>query len=1179
MLSSNRGLRRLVLSLLPLAAVLASMPAAAFLQLHDDRPAELETDFRPGRLAPGNEQLARVSSLQAKANWNRFGTVHSLIRHGDYLGTGYSGSPVEGARAWINDNRVLFKLSPQGVQNLEVVNEGVMPHTEARAVLFRQRFGGLKVTHDGLITVGIVNGKVYYASSSSAGEQPPPGAAVLTPLQAWMKAAADVKRFASSTDVLLARDATAQSGWHLFDVLGFSQTQRARLVAIPIPAGGVRQAYETIVQDVQGSGETIAYVHFIDAETGAVLRRENRLQNYSDGGVPSQVVSGSLATGASCGLRHDLQLGSAAPSALVKVASVVPTNVFTLNFYRDGAKVGSQDFSGSGTYAYAPAGGAQAGTYQVEICPQNQAGAAFLPPYNYVASFGPGGPQAKIVYNTAKWRWFPDAPKIDYSNEDIRQIACFGADQTGCDHDVTSVAARQPWDMLAGAIPTFTSIGNSAIAQQSPYTAAIAGAPFVHVMQPSPTRVYDYPWTNVWSTSGCSPANSVGATAPAGNVNDIDATIANLFVAHNRMHDWSYSLGFTERNYNLQVSNFGITDVDVQNDPELGMAQAAGPIGGWPAYLGRDNANQATFQDGVPGITQQYLFQPIGGVFYAPCGDGSYDMSIVGHEYTHAISNRMIGGPDQGIGGHQGGAMGESWSDLAAAEYLFGYGYLAGGLEYTMATAGYSFGSPDNGVRNYAKGNNPLNYGNGGYDTPGPQVHADGEIWTGTNWSLRQALIDKYEAQYPYNDMVRQRACADDEFSPEGCPGNRRWIQIMFDSFLLMPAAPSMLDARDAMLAADMGRTGGANQAEMWAVFAARGMGVSAFAFDASDTAPLPAFDSPLADNEAVVTFSATATDEGAAPITGARLYVGQYATRSRAIADTDPATVEPESFEIMPGAYDFVVEAPGYGIHRFSRTLESGPVTLSVALPTNWASQVKGATAVSSATLPANADAAGNLIDDTEDTGAFIGDAGLVAGAHLTVQLSGGEQTVSRVHLSSSAGPNNPGRYTGVRAFEVRVCSGTCSDPEGDFGTVAYTSADDAFPGRRGRPLQKTMNLRSFDFPPVKATHVQLRVLTNQCTGGPEFAGEQDTDPLNPTDCATSPAPPDILGARPETIINPDPGPGSMVRATEFQVFTAGPEDKSEATKGGLLGGRFGGALGFALLLPLLLLGASRRR
>ena len=156
-------------------------------------------------------------------------------------------------------------------------------------------------------------------------------------------------------------------------------------------------------------------------------------------------------------------------------------------------------------------------------------------------------------------------------------------------------------------------------------------------------------------------------------------------------------------------------------------------------------------------------------------------------------------------------------------------------------------------------------------------------------------------------------------------------------------------------------------------------------------------------------------------------------------------------------------------------------------------------------------------------------------------------------------------------------MCNGTCADPEADFGTVAFTSAPDAFPSRPGRPLQKTLHLRSFDFPPVQATHVQLRVLTNQCTGAPEFAGELDSDPLNPTDCATSPAPPNILGLQPETIIIPAPGPGSFVRATEFQVFSAAPEDKSAAAPKAEPRYRFGGGMPLAALMMLSLLGLLR--
>ena len=50
----------------------------------------------------------------------------------------------------------------------------------------------------------------------------------------------------------------------------------------------------------------------------------------------------------------------------------------------------------------------------------------------------------------------------------------------------------------------------------------------------------------------------------------------------------------------------------------------------------------------------------------------------------------------------------------------------------------------------------------------------------------------------------------------------------------------------------------------------------------------------------------------------------------------------------------------------------------------------------------------------------------------------------------------------------------------------------------------------------------VRFRVVSNQCTGNPLYAGEQDNDPRTTTDCASS----TVAGA-------------SQVVAAEFQVFS----------------------------------------
>ena len=207
---------------------------------------------------------------------------------------------------------------------------------------------------------------------------------------------------------------------------------------------------------------------------------------------------------------------------------------------------------------------------------------------------------------------------------------------------------------------------------------------------PRPNREYTYAWTNQWFRERCSPA--VFETAAR---NDIDAARANLFAMHNRMHDWSYHLGFTEATFNLQDDNFGRGGK--MNDPEQGNAQAGGVTGGPPTFAARQR--QPDHPAGrAPPITNMYLWQPIAGTFYAPCVDGDFDMSVIGHEYTHAITNRMVAGPNNGLSSPQG--MSESWSDLVAVEYLAEHGYApAGSRAFTIGQ--YVTSDPDAGIRNY----------------------------------------------------------------------------------------------------------------------------------------------------------------------------------------------------------------------------------------------------------------------------------------------------------------------------------------------------------------------------------------------------------------------------------------------------------------------------------------------
>jgi extracellular elastinolytic metalloproteinase len=173
-------------------------------------------------------------------------------------------------------------------------------------------------------------------------------------------------------------------------------------------------------------------------------------------------------------------------------------------------------------------------------------------------------------------------------------------------------------------------------------------------------------------------------------------------------------------------------------------------------------------------------------------------------------------------------------------------------------------------------------------------------------------------------------------------------------------------------------------------------------------------------------------------------------------------------------------------------------------------------ATAAGDGTGPAS------LIDETEATQwASLG--APVAGRQVTVRLaeSGTPIQLRRVQVSAALSPPQ-NRFSALRSFEILACEtrgGVDCSRGADF-EVIFRSAADAFPSVAPRPRQPELNVRSFAVPRTRATHVRLRVVANQCTGGPDFAGEQDQDPRARTDCSTASA----------QAVN--------VRAAELQVF-----------------------------------------
>lgn len=291
-----------------------------------------------------------------------------------------------------------------------------------------------------------------------------------------------------------------------------------------------------------------------------------------------------------------------------------------------------------------------------------------------------------------------------------------------------------------------------------------------------------------------------------------DAAVTNLFYLCNWIHDKYYALGFTESAGNFQTDNFGRGGSG--NDAVLADAQDGS---------GTNNANFSTPSDGAAGRMQMYVFDGP-----TPDRDGDLDHEIVIHEYTHGLSNRLVGG-GAGISANQPSGMGEGWSDFYALCLLSEPAddpngcYAAGGYatkSFAGLTQNYYFG-----IRRYPYSTdllkNPLTFkdidpaqasSHSGVPrssiigSTANEVHNEGEVWCVALWDARANLIAKHG----------------------WATGNPLILQLVTDGMKLSPVDPTFLQARDAIIQADLVNNAGANRNELWAAFAKRGMGANA---------------------------------------------------------------------------------------------------------------------------------------------------------------------------------------------------------------------------------------------------------------------------------------------------------------------------------------------------------------
>ncbi|KAF5724010.1 prepro-neutral protease [Fusarium mundagurra] len=227
---------------------------------------------------------------------------------------------------------------------------------------------------------------------------------------------------------------------------------------------------------------------------------------------------------------------------------------------------------------------------------------------------------------------------VDYVNEATYKVYPWGVNDPTKGSRTT---VENPWNLVTseftwlsdGSNNYTTTRGNNAIAQYNP-----TGNPnYLDKYRPdSPSLKFEYDYS-----TDMSPASSYR-----------DASITQLFYTANKYHDLLYLLGFTEEAGNFEVNNNG--QGGKGNDFVILNTQDGSGI---------NNANFATPPDGEPGRMRMYRW-----TYTEPQRDSSFDAGIVIHEYTHGLSNRLTGGPDNSgcLPGGESGGMGEGWGDFMA---------------------------------------------------------------------------------------------------------------------------------------------------------------------------------------------------------------------------------------------------------------------------------------------------------------------------------------------------------------------------------------------------------------------------------------------------------------------------------------------------------------------------------
>lgn len=613
----------------------------------------------------------------------------------------------------------------------------------------------------------------------------------------------------------------------------------AKLVWLPMAAGGLRLAWAVEIEAAKGSEWWTA---FVDAQTGTLLGRENRVIEDSahstglaigrprtDKPVMAPVTTFPATDGATYRVfPAPLESPSDGDRVLVNNAANPLASPFG---WHDTNAAPGPEFTvtrGNNVHAYADRDAnnvADAGS-------SPEGGASLVFDFPLALDQAPVVSQPAFVTNLFYWNNIVHDITYVYGfneasgnfqvnnygnggagNDDVRAEAQDGSGRNNANFGTSSDGNRPRMQMFEWR----TAAPNPVTVEAPSPIAGVYGAPQAGFGEAIATAtgplsgpvVFINDGAGASATDGCEPYS-----VPAGAIPMMDRGNCNFTVKVKNAQNAGAKIAIVVNNVDGAPTAMGGTDNSI-TIPSVMISLADGNL--FKANL----PLSVSIADGSGG---------------APDRDSDLDAGVIAHEYGHGISNRLTGGPATASCLGNAEQMGEGWSDW------FGMTLTTHPTDTRLTARGVgtylTFEAPTgSGIRPTPYSTdmavNPSTYASVADTVNISQPHGIGYVWNTMLWEVYWNLVDRYG----YNANLHQGWQAG---------GNNLAFQLVMDGMKFQPCQPGFVDGRNAILAADVALTGGTNQCEIWRGFAKRGLGFSASQGSSNNrTDGVQAFDLP----------------------------------------------------------------------------------------------------------------------------------------------------------------------------------------------------------------------------------------------------------------------------------------------------------------------------------------------